>query len=68
MKKIIKYILYKSYNILVFIFLIYLVIYVVGELDVLSVVYTYILVLLLGMIIGFGVSRKIVQLINRDNW
>jgi len=67
MKKIIKYILYYSYSILVCIFLIYLVIYNWGKLDELGSAYTYLLVLLLGMIIGFGLYSKVSQLLYRMN-
>jgi len=63
MKKIIKFILYRSYDILIFIFSIYLVIYNWGKLDELAPIYNYILVLLLGMIIGFWLCRKVNQLI-----
>jgi hypothetical protein len=64
MKKIIRFILYHSYDILIFIFLIYLVIYDWGKLDKLLPIYSYILVLLLGIIIGFWLSKKINLLIN----
>ena len=66
MKKIIKVILYHSYDILICIFVIYLIIYNWGKLDSLSPAYSYILVLLLGMIIGFWLCGKVNQLIYRN--
>ena len=63
MGKIIKYILYHSYDILTYIFLIYLVIYNWGKLDKISSAYSYLLVVLLGMVIGFWLCRKVNQLI-----
>jgi hypothetical protein len=61
MKKIIKFILYYSYSILLYMFSIYLIIYNWGKLDKISSVYTYILILLLGIIIGFGLCRVVNQ-------
>ena len=66
MKKIIRFILHHSYDILIFIFLAYLVIYYWGGLGKLAPVYSYILVLLLGMIIGFWLYGKVNQLIYRN--
>ena len=66
MKKIIKFTLYRSYDILIGVFLIYLIIYSWGELDRISSAYSYLLVVLLGMIIGFGLCGKINQLIYRN--
>jgi len=63
MEKIIKYILYHSFDILTYIFLIYLVIYNWGKLDKISSAYSYLLVVLLGMVIGFWLCRKVNQLI-----
>jgi len=66
MKKVIKFILYRSYDILIGIFLIYLIIYNWGKLDRFAPIYSYILVLLLGMIIGFWLCRKVNQLLHRN--
>jgi len=65
MKKLIKFILRDAYNILISIFLTYLTIYYCGKLDELGLVYTYVLVLLLGMIIGFGLYSKVSRLLYR---
>jgi len=65
MKKLIKFTLHYAYSILAFVFLIYLLTYTLCELDIFAPVYTYILVLLLGMIIGFGLYRQVTILLNR---
>jgi len=68
MKKITKFILYNSYDILIGIFVIYLIIYNWGKLDRISSAYSYLLVVLLGMIIGFWLCRKVNQLIYRNKF
>ena len=66
MKKITKFILYHSYDILIGIFVIYLIIYNWGKLDRISSAYSYLLVALLGIIIGFWLCGKVNQLIYRN--
>jgi|GEM_PF-2087281 len=67
MKKIIKFILCHAYSFLLYIFSMYLIIYNWGKLYELAPIYSYLLVLLLGMIIGFGLYRKVSQLLYRMN-
>ena len=67
MKKIIKFILHRSYDILVLLFVIYLAIYNWGKLGEIALVYTYVLILLLGMLIGFALYRAISRLLYRMN-
>ena len=62
MRKIIRFILCHSYNILIGIFLVYLNIYHWGGLAKLAPAYSYLLVVLLGILIGFGLCRKVNQL------
>ena len=66
MKKIAKFILYHSYNILIGIFLVYINIYHWGRLDKISPIYGYVLASLLGIIIGFWLCGKVNQLIYRN--
>ena len=68
MEKINKFILYHTYNIIIGIFLVYINIYYWGKLYELASVYSYILILLLGIIIGFWFCAKVNQLIYRNKF